>query len=278
MKKNLFLLLSTLLLLTFSPLILCKNENSDIEKFYPNVSYLTTNYTIDFFRKEIPPQIRCHSNKDCPHYSSVKKKNIYGICVYNTYCTENKNKNKNKNKNGSNGSCVVIENNDSTTFTNDTLSYQTEYYKLEGYSQRVGFNKTSIKTVSHCNRDSIKSNYCTTSSVSSSNQFCLENSHCYSSNCQNNRCFNSNDFYIYNCKNGIDRITDTEIQTYTECKKIDHEYSDNASECVANYVVDGYCLPQSNDDSVHHKEGSDEYVNIVGIAVFVDQNDKAILL
>lgn len=143
-------------------------------------TYLTTNYTIDFF-KNVKTQI-CYSNEDCPHYSSccfisdkmfknkgiksdsydsktlnftkeyLTKNNIYGICYYQYYCTENINNTTPNNK------CIVIESSEEKV---EPSSYKNEGdIDLGSFNLKEGFYKSNITKVYHCNEDSIENKYC----------------------------------------------------------------------------------------------------------------------
>ncbi|ORX75287.1 hypothetical protein BCR32DRAFT_285343 [Anaeromyces robustus] len=261
--KFILLLVYLLLVFIYSPIIYCQKVN--------NNSYLTTNYTIDFFRNiEIQ---KCYSNEECPHYSNgcyistenfinkgiisndndiknliiskedLIKNNIYGICLYYYYCPEN------INTNIPNGNCIV-----KNGIKNNSFSYLHSYDdNLNSYDIKPGFYKNNITRVEHCNEKSIKKKYC----QRLNEIYCKDNNDCFSNNCNlDNYCLNSNDFYIYICTNNFNTNTNTNMNTdgienYAGCKKMDHEYCNDNSECENNYSVEGYCINKDDYNTVH---------------------------
>jgi len=263
---------SYLLLLLYFTITLCQEVHNEINKINSQLSYLTSNYTIDFIRN-IKPQ-KCYSNNECPHYSNgcvisfemFKDKNIplednniienfskedlikngiYGFCSYYYYCTEN------KDNTIQNNNCIVIE----TSETIDSTSYKTSLdVNLNYYNLKPGFVKNNITSPYHCNEDSIKNKFC-----ERENYPCIENNNCLSKNCANDihQCLNSEDFYVYYCENN------------NKCKKIDHEYCNTSSECYNNFSVNGYCLSKLVFDDIHRYDNRDMFWNVLGIGLII---------
>jgi len=256
-----------------------------------NFTYLTTNYTIDFFRNNTKTQ-KCYSNEECPHYSNgcyispemfqskgiisksnynrntlnvtkeyLEKNNIYGICSYYQYCTEN------KNKTISNDNCIVKEYNGK----DEIPSYLSDDRDLYSYNLKKNFHKNNVTKVDHCNEDSIENKYCDELIDIS----CKENINCITNNCNSNKkCVTSKDFTIYICTNNFGLTYDitantNEIKVSAECKKMDNEYCNDSSECVENFSVNGYCLNKINYDDVHSNDKWSRVYNIVGIILCI---------
>ncbi|OUM70065.1 hypothetical protein PIROE2DRAFT_56966 [Piromyces sp. E2] len=179
--------------------------------------YLEANFTIDFF-KNFETQY-CNSNNDCPSYSNGCKffKNI-GYCDYSYYCPEN------KNKSIPNGKCVINRN---------TIKNIPE-----------NFVQSDILTISQCNKDTANKYSC----ISNQDVFCSKNSDCFSGNCVEGKCLNSNDFTIKLCDTSDVSMQGNKLIINYNCKKIDHEYCDDKlncdSECYCGSSVDGFCIPE----------------------------------
>lgn len=157
-----------LFFLAYVTIISCQNYYNDINKRNNEPYYLTTNYTIDFVRN-IQPQ-KCYTNNECPHYSNgcyisleisknknitqeeknqiskeyLIKNNIYGICLYSYYCTEN------INKTISNNNCIVEYWSNYTN--NDFLSYTDIDNRLKGNPLKQEFSESAITEYGHINK------------------------------------------------------------------------------------------------------------------------------
>jgi len=271
-----------ILILSFINMVLSNVISNNIYKRENSPTYLTSNYTIDFVRNiEIE---KCYTNQECPHYSNgcyipldifnntiflndgnylrdkdyLVNNNIFGYCTYSFICPEPKNNNGKNNYN-----CFVQFNGEEED--NSMFIYYLPIHSFE-YPLKESFTKTNVTTPYFCSDKSIRNKHC----IHDKEIKCDSNNNCLTNNCQENKCLASDEYSIYECNSNVNKETIYNgIIGHTVCKKVDQEMSNEPSECLSNYIVEGFCFNKDDKSKIVFIFDSTNTLRIVLVVIII---------
>lgn len=65
------------------------------------------------------------------------------------------------------------------------------------------------------------------------------------------------------------QIEENNNNSNNNCKKINHEYCTDSSECSRNFSKNGYCLSEVEYDNVHRYDKRDTFLNVLCISSII---------